>query len=194
MRSVRSDNHLGGRIAAEHLWQLGYRKSVFLGPIEQSQRQFHERYEGFVEGINALGGEAHVIGDLSETNRFEQGREAIARLEQEGRNYDSIFAACDFIALGALEALSERGISVPEQVGIVGYDGIAATKHANPPLDHDPPRFGRGRAAFGPLRFWEQSDEEVDAAEATAEVEEIGPSDLRLAPVELLERSSTSKR
>jgi DNA-binding LacI/PurR family transcriptional regulator len=182
VRSVRSDNRLGGKIAAQHLWGMGYRKPVFLGPIEQSQRQFHERCEGFVEGLAALGGKAYIMGDLSEIQRFEQGREAIARLEQEGREYDSIFAACDFIALGALEALSERGVSVPEDVGIIGYDGIAATKHANPPLTTIRPDLEEaGRLLVAQVLGAGEGGEAV-AAEPP------------LAPVELLERSSTSKR
>ncbi|MEP5938089.1 MAG: LacI family DNA-binding transcriptional regulator [Erythrobacter sp.] len=182
VRSVRSDNRLGGKIAAEHLWQLGYREPVFLGPIEQSQRQFHERYNGFVDALSALGGEAHVMRDLSETNRFEQGREAIARLDQAGRTYDSIFAACDFIALGALEALNERGVKVPEQVGIVGYDGIAATKHANPPLTTIRPDLEEaGRMLVAQVLASPQGEERAEMPSA-------------LAPVELLERSSTSKR
>ncbi len=184
VRSVRSDNRLGGQIAARHLWELGYRNPVFLGPIEQSQRQFHERYEGFVAALGELGGEAHIMRDLSEINRFEQGREAIARLEQEGRSYDSIFAACDFIALGALEALTERGVSVPGDVGIVGYDGIAATKHANPPLTTIRPDLEEaGRLLVAQV---------LGSGETEDGSEPVEPPSL--AAVELLERASTTKR
>jgi len=186
VRSVRSDNQLGGKIAAEHLWNLGYRNPVFLGPIEQSQRQFHERYKGFVDRLEALGGKAHVMRYLSDTNRFEQGREAIARLEQEGRSYDSIFAACDFIALGALEALSERGVSIPDQVGIVGYDGIAATKHANPPITTIRPDLEEaGRLLVAQV---------LGSPEQAADAQTPPQASPQLAPVELIERSSTTKR
>ncbi|WP_427964741.1 LacI family DNA-binding transcriptional regulator [Altererythrobacter sp.] len=174
--SVRSDNRLGGKLAAEHLWQKGYRKPVFLGPIESAQRQFNERFEGFSQAMKELGGEAVVMRDLSTNDRFEQGREAIARLAVSGQTYDSIFAACDFIALGALEALVERGVSIPQEVGIVGYDGLAATAHANPPLTTIKPDLEEaGRQLVARVL-----DEETDSAAP-------------LAPVELIARASTAR-
>lgn len=174
--SVRSDNRMGGRLAAEHLWSRGYRRPVFLGPIESAQRQFHERFEGFSEALRELGGQALVMREPSARDRFEQGREAIARLAQSGESYDSIFAACDFIALGALEALTERGIAVPQQVGIVGYDGLAATAHANPPLTTIRPDLEEaGRQLVAQVL-----DDEADTASP-------------LAPVELISRASTRR-
>ncbi len=175
--SVRSDNRMGGRLAAEHLWQQGYRKPVFLGPIVSSQRQFNERYEGFRDALTELGGEAVVMGDLSANDRVEQGREAIARLAQAGQDYDCIFAACDFIALGALEALAERGVAVPQDVGIVGYDGLAATAHANPPLTTIRPDL-------------EEAGRQLVAQVLDDDEGEVSPS---LAPVKLISRTSTKR-
>ncbi len=177
VRSVRSDNQQGGRIAADHLWSSGYRKPVFLGPIDTAQRQFHERYEGFVDGLKAHGGEAIVMRDMHSANRIEQGREAIALLEAERTEYDAIFAACDRIALGALEALQERGISVPADVGIMGYDGIAETKHSNPPLTTIKPDLEEaGRLLVAQVLGGDDADKNAN-----------------LAPVELIARSSTQK-
>jgi len=132
--SVRSDNRRGGQIAAEHLWAKGYRKPVFVGPQGSNHRQYQERFEGFAEALRALGGEPRRIERLESRDRIDQGREAVARLESEGVEYDSIFAACDFLALGALEALQQSAIAVPEQVGVIGFDALPATAHASPPL------------------------------------------------------------
>lgn len=176
--SVRSDNHAGGRMAAEHLWAQGYRKPVFLGPIESEQRQFHERFEGFREALKELGGEAIVMRDLSTNDRVEQGREAIARLAQQGAEYDSIFAASDFLALGALEALTARGVKVPSDVGIIGYDGLDVAAHASPPITTIKPDLetaGQQMVAH----VLEQDEDELDAN--------------ALAPVELIARASTAK-
>lgn len=177
VRSVRSDNHQGGRIAADHLWEAGYRKPVFLGPIDSVQRQFRERYNGFVEGLKEHGGEAIVMRDVRSEGRIEQGREAIALLDAEGVEYDSIFAACDRIALGALEALQKRGLSVPGEIGIVGYDGIAETKHSNPPLTTIKP--------------------DLEEAGRLLVAQVLGHYDSEpagnLAPVELIKRASTAK-
>ena len=174
--SVRSDNRQGGRLAAHHLWEQGYRKPVFLGPIESAQRQFDERYNGFRDALAELGGEALVMPDVSTNERFDQGRDAIARLADDDAEYDSIFAACDFIALGALEALGERGISIPKDVGIVGYDGLAATAHANPPLTTIKPDL-------------EEAGRQLVAQVLDEETDEIPP----MAPVELIARESTRR-
>lgn len=173
--SVRSDNRGGGQLAARHLWAQGYRKPVFLGPIESEQRQFQERFDGFCEALKELGGEAIVMRDLSANDRVGQGREAIERLSQQGAEYDSIFAACDFIALGALEALNAKGVSVPDEVGMVGYDGLDATAHASPPLTTIKPDL-------------EKAGQQLVAYVLQSEDYEASP----LAPVELIARASTA--
>ncbi len=179
VRSVRSDNAAGGRLAAQHLWHAGYRKPVFLGPIDSAQRQFDERYKGFAEAIEELGGKAIIMRDMQAANRIEQGREAIALLEANGTDYDAIFAACDFIALGALEALQSRGAIVPGKVGIIGYDGIAETQHSNPPLTTVKPDLEEaGRLLVAQVLGSEDEEDSADGA---------------LAPVELIERASTAQ-
>lgn len=174
--SVRSDNVQGGKLAAEHLWESGYRRPVFLGPVESEQRQFAERFKGFSERLQKFGGNVIASPELSRPDRVGQGREAIEKLAADGTQYDSIFAACDFIALGALEALTQRGISVPGDVGIVGYDGLAATAHASPPLTTIKPDLEEaGRQLVAHVL-----DEESDANGS-------------LAPVELIARASTRR-
>lgn len=177
VNSVHSDNHRGGLLAAQHLWDRGYRKPVFLGPVASAQRQFQQRYDGFAEAWQALGGHAQILGDMTDGDRVEQGREAIARLQAQKTPYDSIFAACDFIALGALEALTELGLSVPDDVGIVGYDGIAATDHSNPPLTTIKPNL-----------------EEAGRLLVARAIDSAANEDARLAPVELIARGSTARR
>lgn len=174
--SVRSDNRMGGELAAGHLWQQGYRQPVFIGPIGKDQLQFHERYLGFSQALSKHGIHPLMEKEFSSLNRFEQGREAIARLESAGQSYDAIFAACDFIALGALDALAERGIKVPQDVGIVGYDGLAATAHSSPPLTTIKPDL-----------------EEAGRQLVASVLEEEHDSAHPLAPVELISRASTQR-
>lgn len=180
VRSVRSDNTAGGRLAAQHLWKAGYRKPVFLGPIDSAQRQFDERYRGFVEAIAELGGEAIVMRDMQPANRIEQGREAIALLEAGGTDYDAIFAACDFIALGALEALQSRDVPVPQKIGIIGYDGIAETQHSSPPLTTIKPDLEEAGRLLVRQVLGDKDDSETMPG--------------NLAPVELIERASTLQK
>lgn len=175
-QSVRSDNNLGGQLAAEHLWAQGYRKPVFLGPIAKVQRQFQERYDGFRQAWRRLGGEDVPAPALSQPDRIGQGREAIETLASGSIEYDSIFTGCDFIALGALDALTDRGIKVPQEVGIVGYDGLAATAHANPPLTTIKPDL-------------EEAGRQLVDRVLADEPDKQGP----LAPVELIARASSKR-
>jgi DNA-binding LacI/PurR family transcriptional regulator len=66
--------------------------------------------------------------------REEQGRLAAAALAESGQPFDAIFAVSDEIALGALKELDRRGYRIPDQIGIVGFDGVRAGAWSTPPL------------------------------------------------------------
>src|SRR3546814_15062620 len=91
-------------------------------------------WSSYVCSSDLLGVTTLTVPELDAKSRVEQGREAIRLLLAKGEAFDSVFAACDFIALGALEALAQAGKQVPREVGIVGYDGIDAPAPAPPPL------------------------------------------------------------
>jgi DNA-binding LacI/PurR family transcriptional regulator len=66
--------------------------------------------------------------------REAQGFEATASLLNDGIAFDGIFAANDFIALGAMRALGDHGIKVGSDVRVIGFDGIATGAYSQPPL------------------------------------------------------------
>ena len=170
---VRSDNRDGGRKAVERLIAGEARRVVFVGDTGSSQRQFSERYEGYCEAMRAAG-----LDDLPAVvseggDRVTQGRNAVARLADEGTAYDALFFACDAMALGALEELSARGIAVPGDVGVIGFDGLGSGEFSNPPLTTVEPDF----AEAGRLL--------VETALAGA-----SNQDERRVPVRLVERAS----
>lgn len=141
LRWVRSENEGGGRIAARYLLQSGRKQPVFIGARASQQRQFGERYTGFAEELGASGVDAPAIDVDESLSREEQGVEAVRALLQSGQLFDGIFAACDLTALGVLRALTESGISVPERVSVIGFDGIRAGNYSAPPLTTIEPDF-----------------------------------------------------
>ncbi|MCC6477919.1 LacI family DNA-binding transcriptional regulator [Sphingorhabdus sp.] len=141
LRWVRSENEGGGRIAARYLLDAGRRHPVFIGARASQQRQFGERYAGFAEELNKSDIVPPAIDVDEGLSREEQGVEAVRSLLQSGQRFDAIFAACDLTALGVLRALSESGISVPEQVSVIGFDGIRAGNYSSPPLTTIEPDF-----------------------------------------------------
>lgn len=138
---VRSDNYEGGMIAAKELLAAGCGKLVHIGALDSPQKQFRERYEGFAEALSKAGATSQLVEVDPKLDREQQGHDAIKRLIAEGTSFDGIFVACDSIALGALEELNAQGISVPKQCSLVGFDGIRAGQHSNPPLTSIEPDF-----------------------------------------------------
>jgi DNA-binding LacI/PurR family transcriptional regulator len=175
---IRSDNHAGARLAAGHLIEAGYRQIACIGSEASLQRQFKERYDGYAERLTEAGLAPWLVEIEDGLSREEQGRRAVQALIASGRPFDAVFAVCDEIALGALRELSEAGIQVPAQCGLIGFDGIRASAHAMPPLSSIQPDF----AAAGAML--------VDKLLAGIAGEPHGE---RRVPVTLLARASTRR-
>lgn len=138
---VRSDNREGARLAVERLVAGGYRQIAFIGETDGAQRQFRERYDGYREALAAAGLSAFDAVTVPGETREAQGAGAIAALRSGGRNFDAVFSACDAMALGALAALREAEVAVPEEVGVIGFDGLGVGAHSSPPLTTIEPDF-----------------------------------------------------
>ncbi|WP_245647651.1 LacI family DNA-binding transcriptional regulator [Novosphingobium lentum] len=138
---VRSDNASGARLATEHLIAQGYRRIACVGSHVSPQRQFTERYEGFVAAMRDAGLEPAFQSIEEGLPREEQGRRAAAALVEGGTAFDAIYVVCDLIALGVLDELRRRDIAVPGRVGVAGFDGIRHGAHASPPLTTVEPAF-----------------------------------------------------
>lgn len=138
---IRSDNRQGARLATSHLIDAGYRKIVCITSEGSPQRQFKERSDGYCERMREAGLDPRMIEIDESLPREEQGRKAVSELIGAGEPFDAAFVVCDQIALGVLLELHERGIAVPGQVGVVGFDGIRSGVYAIPPLTTLEPDF-----------------------------------------------------
>lgn len=131
---VRSDNRAAGRLATEHLLAAGYRRPCFLGALNTPQVQFTERYEGYAEAMRAAGLEPCLAPTVNAPTREEEGRRAARRLIERNSDFDAVFAACDAMALGALEAFAAADLAVPGDIGVMGFDDLVAGRFSRPPL------------------------------------------------------------
>ncbi len=170
---VRSDNRDAGRLAVERLVRSGARRILFVGDIDSSQRQFRERFEGYRAAMSDCGLSSCTALVGEGEDRAAQGRNAISALLDAGTDFDGLFFACDAMALGALEEMTRRGVRVPRDVGVIGFDGLGSGEFSNPPLTTVEPDFARAGALL------------VEAALAS----EYGNSERRV-PVRLVERAS----
>lgn len=131
---MRSDNVVGGRLAAEHLLTRGRRRIAFVGPERSPQRQFDERRDGFTAALAAQGLTPILVEPPTAPDRHAQGVAAAQTLIAAHPDIDAIFAASDMLALGVLQGLKDAGRRVPQDIALIGFDGIRAGTLADPAL------------------------------------------------------------
>lgn len=130
--SIGSDNIRGGRRATAHLARLGRKRIAFFGDTEAPEAM--QRYSGYLEALDAAGLEADPVLVMPVHFEVESAENAVERLIAQGVAFDAIFAASDLIALGAIRGLNRRGLDVPGDVSVVGYDDIQLARYIRPAL------------------------------------------------------------
>ncbi|GAA1164788.1 LacI family DNA-binding transcriptional regulator [Nesterenkonia sandarakina] len=134
LSSVSTDDVLGGRLATEHLLELGRRRIAVVGG-PQRIRQVAHRHQGALAAAQEYDGAQVRLVDTGAMDAT-AGREASRNLLElpETQRPDAIFATNDLVALGALQELSRAGVRVPEDIALIGYDDIAFTASATVPI------------------------------------------------------------
>jgi DNA-binding LacI/PurR family transcriptional regulator len=147
---VAVDNRAGVRQALTHLAQTcGRRRIAFIkGPPGNDEAQ--ERYQVYREAVAdlRLANEADLVveGDFMEPS----GARAVKVLLDDRRlGFDALMCASDLMAIGAMRALAERKVAVPQKVAVVGFDDIPAARFAAPSLATvRQPLYEQGRRAL----------------------------------------------
>lgn len=132
--SVAPSNRAAGALATDHLIALGHRRILFL--MRRGRRTIERRFEGWRDRMFP-GGRAHdpslvvEVGDWLPDLAAEAIRDRVRRL---GQDFTAIVCAGDVLAQGALQALDQLGLSVPDDVSVLGMDGLPQSAFLNPPL------------------------------------------------------------
>ncbi len=131
VNSLDVDNVLSGRKATLHLVRLGYKRiATITGP--QAQVAGFDRYQGYLRALQDSGypirPELIIEGDFTE----ESGYVSMQRLLKF--KPDAVFVASDSMAYGAMRALREANLHIPEDVAVVGFDDIPTSAKTIPPL------------------------------------------------------------
>ncbi|MFM5953797.1 MAG: LacI family DNA-binding transcriptional regulator [Novosphingobium sp.] len=132
--TVGSDNRGAGRLAGEHLLALGRKRIAFLGQADEHYPEFAERYRGLCEAQGAAGLATDPALQADALSSEEDGRHAMEVLLARKAPFDAVFAASDLIAIGAIHALTDAGLRVPQDVAVMGFDDIPAASLTTPPL------------------------------------------------------------
>ncbi|MBV9448957.1 MAG: LacI family DNA-binding transcriptional regulator [Streptosporangiaceae bacterium] len=148
--SVAVDDVRGGDMAVSHLLKAGHRRIGYVaGPV--SIRQVADRRDGAIQALQRAGGQAgNLIVIEGPALNWAAGKQAGADLAgmRSRERPTGVFCANDLLALGLLQELTRRGIKVPDDVAIVGYDDIEFAAAAAVPISSvRQPRRQLGRTA-----------------------------------------------
>jgi LacI family transcriptional regulator len=156
--SVSVDDVAGGRLAGEHLCELGHQRLALVnGPHDWSQCA--DRRKGFLAATDAAGAELVAGADIEVAQMtIEAGEEAARAILAGDELPTGIFCANDLLALGVEHALIAAGRRVPEDFAIVGYDDVAFATMAFVPLTSvRQPAYELGRRAA--LQLLDEADD-----------------------------------
>lgn len=127
------DNQRVGVMATGHLYELGHRCIAHIaGP--QTVRLALERQEGYLQTLTKRGESYHRIICASDMWDTADGYRLMLELLDDPTPPTAVFASNDRIAIGALHAICDRGLRVPEDISLIGVDDIEISEHLNPPL------------------------------------------------------------
>jgi LacI family transcriptional regulator len=145
--SIGSTNWAGGRSATEHLLQLGHRRIAWIGGPSVSAAA-RERFHGYRAALDSAGIELERSLVRSDWFSVETGFQHAGELLAQPQPPTAVVAGDDEIAVGVLGAAHERGVSVPEQLSVVGFDDTPQAKWTTPQLTSvHQPLIGMGRMA-----------------------------------------------
>jgi DNA-binding LacI/PurR family transcriptional regulator len=131
--SVMLDERGAGEIATRHLLELGHRQIAHItGPLVEDCTQ--DRLAGYRAALEAAGltyDPALIVeGDWSATS----GHQALQSLAEREADFTAVFAQNDRMAVGAIRALHELGLYIPDDISVIGFDDMPLASYFEPPL------------------------------------------------------------
>jgi LacI family transcriptional regulator len=131
--NINTDEIMGAYMATRYLIDCGHRRIGFVNgsePLEISR----ERLVGFQKATEESQLPFHDTPVIWSDYTGIGGKDSIHKLLQQNPEITAVFFANDLMAMGAISSLAETGVHVPEQLSVIGYDGLFVGKYYNPPL------------------------------------------------------------
>lgn len=131
---VGIDNRSAAEKMTNHLIDLGHRRiGLIIGPFSRTARVRH-RLEGYRDALERAGIAFDPDLVMERPPALLEGREAMEMLMKMDDRPTAVFAASDVFAIGALKAAKQRGMSVPKDVSIAGFDDMNFSAYQDPPI------------------------------------------------------------
>jgi DNA-binding LacI/PurR family transcriptional regulator len=132
--SIGCDNFQGGRDVTGHLLERGRRRIGFIGDASEHCPEFAERHRGYAQAVQQAGLQADPALRVDAVSTEQSGYQAACQLLARKAQFDALFCSSDLMAIGAMRALQEHGLRVPEDVAVAGFDDIPVASISNPTL------------------------------------------------------------
>lgn len=181
--SVGFDNRRGAAVAANKLLSLGHHRFGMIAGITSNNDRAISRVEGFVETLVQNGIDRNTISIVEAPYQIGEGRAAMATLLDNDPAITAIFCGSDVLAIGALSECRRRGISVPEECSIIGFDNLEISAYVDPPLSTlNVPAFEMGLEAARHIVLSEPGKSAIRKVELNIEYIERGTTGPFKAP------------
>lgn len=132
--SFGCDNFKGGYEMTAHLVQQGHKTFAFLGGADEHCPEFQERYRGHCQALKDAGITPNLNNQFDAISTEDSGFDAANQLLEQDERPDAIFCASDMIAVGALTAFHKKGVNVPKDIAVAGFDDIPVAHLTSPEL------------------------------------------------------------
>lgn len=130
---VGVDNVAAARAATQHLIDLGRKRIAAVGTVPGREGgTAAQRYDGYLQAVRAAG-LAERQESVTKFSR-EEGAAAIRRLLDDDHPPDALFCFNDLVAIGALSVIRDRGLTVPKDIALIGWDDIPEVSYSWPPI------------------------------------------------------------
>ncbi len=135
LSSVCTDDRAASHSAINCMVALGHRRFAMVGGNREVSDTSRLRYEGFQQSLLEHGIDFDPEQDYQGVRySYDGGYQATRRLLENGRRFTALFAAADVMAIGAIRALRDSGLRVPEDVSVMGFDGLPLGSYLVPQL------------------------------------------------------------
>jgi LacI family transcriptional regulator, galactose operon repressor len=145
---VDIDAVAGAACAVQHLIGLGHRRIAMITNAALEYTSAQQRYSGFLKALQEAGIEPNVSHVREGNYTPASGYEAMNEILTDSSLPTAVFVASDVVALGAMQAIKRKGLRIPEDIALVGFDDIPLAEYYDPPLTTlRLPAYGLGWAA-----------------------------------------------
>lgn len=134
LSSVTADDRKGGAAAAEYLLQCGHRDILVLGGDRQRSDTSRDRCHGFRQACADAGVPFDESSYVTCRFSYRSGYASMKQALDSGVACTAVFAMADVIAIGAIRAIREHGLQMPEDISVIGYDGLEIGDYLQPRL------------------------------------------------------------